>query len=122
VPLFEMPAGESVARDRAPLALAVPPMVGLVLAAFAAAMLGVAHAVLRPRFPPRSANQSDDDYWSTNETRVSAIILWALAEGAGLLAGVGYFLTGRVPAVAVGAAAVVVLMSLRPVRLATMDG
>ena len=112
----------AVARDRAPLALAVPQMVGLVLGALAAAILGVAYAVLRPRFPQRSASQSEDDYWSTNETRASAIILWALAEGAGLLAGVGYFLSGRVLAVAVAAAAVFVLIAFRPVQLATMDG
>lgn len=112
----------AVARDRAPLALAVPAMAGLVLGAIAAAILGVAYAVLRPRFPKRATDQSEDDYWSTSETRVSAIILWALVEGAGLLGGVGYFLTGRILAVAVAAAAVFVLLAFRPVQLATMDG
>lgn len=112
----------AVVRDRAPLAVAVPAIVGLALAALAAAVLGVAYGVLRPRFPQPSTNQSPDDYWSTNEARASAIILWALTEGAGFLAGVGYFLTGRLVAAAVAAAAVFVLIAFRPMQLSTMDG
>src|ERR1043166_2163193 len=109
-------------RDRAAPPVVLPPMIGLFIAVVAAGALAVAFAVLRPRFPRRSASQSPDDFWSANETRASAVILWALVEGPGLLAGVAYFLTGQFVAVVVVIAAVLVLIRFRPVNLEAGDG
>src|ERR1043165_1702508 len=110
-------------RDRAAPPVVLPPMIGLFIAVVAAGALAVAFAVLRPRFPRRSASQSPDDFWSANETRASAVILWALVEGPGLLAGVAYFVTGQFAAVVVVVlAAGLVLTRLRPVNLEGGDG
>ena len=115
-------AALAAVRDRAAPPVVLPPMIGLFIAVVAAGALAVAFAVLRPRFPRRSASQSPDDFWSANETRASAVILWALVEGPGLLAGVAYFLTGQFAAVVVVIAAVLVLIRFRPVNLEAVDG
>src|ERR1041384_6477895 len=137
-------AALAAVRDRAAPPVVLPPMIGLFIAVVAAGALAVAFAVLparvpppprrprarpsvafavlRPRFPRRSASQSPDDFWSANETRASAVILWALVEGPGLLAGVAYFLTGQFAAVVVVVAAVLVLIRFRPVNLEAVGG
>src|SRR6266508_2348522 len=74
-------------------------------------------AFFRPRIPQRRMDQGPDEYWLTNEARGAAVIVWATVEAAGLIAWVGYFLTGRAVPAAVAALAVVTLITLRPSRL-----
>ncbi len=71
----------------------------------------------RPRIPQRRMDQGPDEYWMTTEARAAAVLVWAMVEAAGLIAWVGYFLTGRAVPAAVAALAVVTLITLRPSRL-----
>ena len=60
---------------------------GVVLAA-------VALFVFKPRVPDRSPGQSVEQYWSTPEVGAKVLPVWFLLEGAGMMAAVGYFVTG----------------------------
>jgi hypothetical protein len=93
------------------------PMIGYVTAAFGFASLAVATAFLLPRIPRRSANEAPDEYWSRNEVRMAAIIVWALIEGPGVVALVGYFLSGGVAPAIVAGLAIVALVLARPARI-----
>src|SRR5258706_8349295 len=62
------------------------PLIGYVTAGLAVMNLTVVLGLLRPRMPQRRMDQSPEDYWKTNEARGASIILWAMTEGAGLLA------------------------------------
>ena len=106
----------AVRRVASSHALSVP-IVAPVLAGVGLVLLAVAATIMRPRIPPRRGDQSADEYWSGLETRTAAILLWAIAEGAGLVGCVGYFLTGATaPAVTVFLA-LVLLTFFRPSRL-----
>lgn len=100
------------------------PLVGAAISplVFAVPSLGqVAFAVIvfRRRIPSRPSNQSIQDYWSSAEVRGASVILWALLEGAGLLAGVGYLLTGRLVA---GSGVLVALVALIATRPSGLEG
>src|SRR2546422_380016 len=93
------------------------PVLTLVLAAVAIVLLVLAVGALRPRVPERRPRQDPNAYWSEAGTRGAAIVLWAAIEGAGLVAAVGYFLTGGT-APAVGfALALATLILFPPGRL-----
>ncbi len=71
---------------------------------------------LRRRLPPRSGRVTLDDWWMVNMG--TAVVLWGLAEGTGLLAGVAYFLTGRLSATLLAfTVAVALLLMFSPGRL-----
>ena len=93
------------------------PVIGYATAGLGLANLAVVVGFFRPRIPQRRTDQAPDDYWATNEARAAAIVIWAMVEGAGLIALVGYFLTGSVVPAAVAVLAVVTLILLRPARL-----
>ena len=96
--------------------------VGLAIAVVAVLLLAVALRVLRPRVPQRPFDQSPDDYWGANVNRLSAIVLWAIVESAGMLGWVGHLLTGALAPAVAGVLAVLGLIALRPSRLAANDG
>lgn len=58
-------------------------------------LLIVAVLVLAPRVPERLITQSVDAYWMTPAVVQAALRVWFLAEGAAIIATVGYFLTGH---------------------------
>jgi hypothetical protein len=93
------------------------PILGYVTAAFALVNLAVAAAFLLPRIPNRSSAEAPDDYWSRNEVRTATIIVWAVLEGSGLIALVGYYLTGGLAPVIVAALAFAALAVARPARI-----
>lgn len=93
------------------------PVIGYVTAAFGLINLAVAIAFLLPRIPARSTGEAPDDYWSRNEVRIAAIIVWALIEAPGLVALVGYFLTGGIPPAVVAALAIVAILVASPARI-----
>lgn len=68
-------------------------MLGYGLSALSIALVAVALLLLKPRVPVRQTRQPVEDYW----TSVASTILpmWLVMEGAGLIAIVGYFLTGE---------------------------
>ena len=105
----------SVAVLKGPLGDA--PIPAVAFAAVALAQIGVALAVFRPRIPARRFDQSAEDYWSSSEVRGRSVVVWALLEGAGLFAAVGYVLTGGIAAAAVALIALVALLGVRPLRL-----
>jgi len=93
------------------------PILGPTVAGVSLVLLSVGATLVRSRIPARRSDQSADDYWGVLETRTAAILLWGIAEGAGLVGCVGYFLTGATaPAVAVFLA-LVMLTFFRPARL-----
>ncbi len=93
------------------------PHLDLVLAGVGAATLAGALAVLRPRVPARCSEESPEVYWAEATTRAAAIVLWATVEGGGVVASVGYLLTGALAPAVVAAFAIAALLSLRPARL-----
>lgn len=99
-------------------ALAQAQVLSLALTVAAISAIVVAFTVLRPRFPARASEQTADVYWGDAAVRMSALVLWAVVEGAGLIAAVGYLLTGATPPLVALVLAILTLASLRPERLA----
>jgi hypothetical protein len=89
---------------------------GFSLAAIALALVTIAVAFLAPRIPPRSDQEAPDVYWQRKEISGAAVILWTLIEGAGLLAWIGYLLTGIWAPAGVGVLAIAALALVRPGR------
>jgi hypothetical protein len=79
--------------------------------------LAAALALFRSKIPRRSADQTPDDYWTSAEARGIAIVTWAIIEGGGLVAWVGYLLTGTPVPAGVGVLAIAALILVRPSRL-----
>jgi hypothetical protein len=75
-------------------------MLGYGLSALSLVLVAVALLLLKPRVPVRAGRQPVEEYWTS---AASAILpMWFVMEGAGLIAIVGYFLTGQtVAAVAI---------------------
>ncbi len=92
-------------------------MLAPVLTTAAGLLLTVAWLALRSRVPARRSEQSADAYWGVPSTRVGAIVLWGVVEGAGVIAAVGFFLTGGGTTAAAYALALVTLVLLGPGRL-----
>ena len=80
-------------------------------------LLTIAWLALRSRIPARRSEQSADAYWGVPSTRGSAIVLWGVVEGAGMIAAVGFFLTGGGATAAAFAIALGTLLLLGPGRL-----
>lgn len=93
------------------------PLIGYVTAAFAIVNLTVAFGLLRSRIPQRRMDQSPDAYWSNNEARSAAVVIWAVLEGSGLFCWIGYVMTGSIVPAAVGALATLSLVMVRPSQL-----
>jgi len=79
--------------------------------------LAAALALFRSKIPQRSSDQAPDDYWASNEVRGIVIVTWAIIEGGGLVAWVGYLLTGTPVPAGVGVLAIAALILVRPSRL-----
>lgn len=68
-------------------------------------LIAVALLILKPRVPPRQPGQSEADYWTTPHSSGRIMHVWFVIEGAGMLSGVGFLLTGEpAAAIAMGAA------------------
>jgi hypothetical protein len=88
----------------------------VVIALAAAGLAMVVSLILRGRLGSLQASAGRDAWWTANLGR--AVALWSLAEGAGLLAGVAYFLTGNLPATLLAfAVAILLLLMYAPSRL-----
>jgi hypothetical protein len=75
-------------------------MLGYSFSALSVVLIAVALLFLKPRVPARRERQPVEEYWSS----VTGAILpmWFIMEAAGMIAVVGYFLTGQtVAAVAI---------------------
>jgi len=89
------------------------------LAAFA--LLFVAATMLRRKVPTRRFEQTAETYWNSVETRAGAIVLWAVAQGAGLIGTIGFFLTANPLPLGVTLLALGALVAFRPSRLESDD-
>ena len=59
--------------------------------------------VFKPQVPERSPGQSVEQYWSVPGVGAKVMSVWFLMEGAGMLAAVGYLITGEpIAAIAAG--------------------
>ena len=87
-----------------------------VIALAAAGLTVVVSLILRGRLRSQPASAGRDAWWTANLG--TAVALWSLAEGTGLLAGVAYFLTGNLPATLLAfAIAILLLLMHAPSRL-----
>lgn len=59
------------------------------------ALLAVSFLVFKPRVPQRSMGEPVEQYWSTPQVVAKALPIWFLMDGAGIIAAIGYFLTGE---------------------------
>jgi hypothetical protein len=64
-------------------------------AGFAIALMAVVFAVFKPRVPARSAGQPIAEYWALPDVGAAVVLVWFLLEGAGVIATIGYGLTGQ---------------------------
>ena len=106
-----------ILRQQPGVSFGFGPSIGLIMAGIALVSLVIALGFLARRVPQRPADQTPDVYWTRNEIRGAAIILWAMVEGAALLSWLGYLLTGAWVPAAVGLLAIAALTLLRPARL-----
>jgi hypothetical protein len=84
-----------------PRAVDVNPMFGYALSAISFVLVAVALLLLKPRIPAREPRQSVEKYWSSATGTI--LPMWFVMEAAGMIAIVGYFLSGQaVAAVAIG--------------------
>lgn len=68
--------------------------VGYALAAVSFVQAAVALLLLKPRVRARGPGQSPAQYWADRNVAAAAFRVWFLIEGAGIIAAVGYFLSG----------------------------
>lgn len=106
-----------IMRSQAHPSVTAGPAIGLMLSGMAVLALAVATALLRPRIAPRGSDQAPDDYWNTPSSRGSAMLLWAVIEGAGLIGVVGFYLTGHLAPIGVVVVALVLGALFRPAAL-----
>ncbi len=98
-------------------AVGLIPVPGVVFALIGLVQLAFAFAVLRRRVPSRPTGQPVDDYWSNNAVQTTALALWAVIEGGGLFAWVGYLLTRDPAPAVVGVLGLIALFLARPAQL-----
>lgn len=106
-------APDSPFRLRSGMPLATLRLVGGVVAAgcYTAALL------LRGRLDPPAGGESEDHWWAANQPR--AVVLWALIEGAMLLGGVLFLLSGDLPILlGVTGTGLLLMLAFTPQRLA----
>lgn len=90
----------------------LPPNVIYALLGGAALAIALSFAVLRPRVPLRSTDESADLYWS--RASAPALIAWSAAEGGALLSIVAYMLSGSGIAIGASVLSIAVLVALHP--------
>ena len=99
----------------------VPASIGTALTVAAIGAIVVAVTVMRPRVPPQAPDQTPDMYWGDGTVRMTALVLWAAVESGGLLAAVGYLLTGATAPAIAFVIAVATLATLGPRRFEQGD-
>lgn len=96
VSLFTVTVGVLTYLGIAPLLKPPESMAWLayVFAGIAAAMVAFAIGVVKPRVPVRDLAQPVEEYWATTAIATQITLVWFLLEGALILCGVGFLLTG----------------------------
>ena len=99
----------------------VPAPIGTAITVAAIVAIVVAVTLVRPRVPTQAPDQTPDLYWADATVRMTALVLWAAVEGGGLLAAVGYLLTGTTTSAIGLVIAIVTLATLGPRRFEQGD-
>ncbi len=102
-----------IVRLNGPL-IANAPFIGRVQAGIGFLVLVVAMVVLRPRVALRTADVQPAVFWANPTTQSAVQLVWFLAEGAAILAWIGYLLTGLGITVIVALAAMASFARVRP--------
>jgi hypothetical protein len=92
----------------APLPPGDSEVIGYTFAALSIVLVLISLLLFKPRIPGRKPQQSIEQYWSAPEVTQSVLVMWFLMEGAGLLAAIGFFLSGEPAPIASLAIALVV--------------
>jgi hypothetical protein len=83
----------------------VTPLIVYASSGFVVGLTAVVVVVFKPRVPRRGSGQSIEEYWSLPEVGAAVSVVWFLLEGAGIIATVGYGLSGEpVSAITMGLA------------------
>lgn len=69
--------------------------VAFALAGVSLILLAFAQLYLRARVPARAPGQTVDAYWATPAIVAQIMRVWFVTEGAGIMAGAGYWVTGH---------------------------
>jgi hypothetical protein len=91
--------------------------IGLAMAGIGFTVLAVSGVLIRGRIPLRRSGVSSDQYWADERVLVNAPLLWFLVEGAAILSGMGYLLTGSRFAGGVLLLGIAALTTFRPSHL-----
>jgi hypothetical protein len=89
-------------------------VIAYAMAGISLAVCAIALLFFKPRVPERSAGQSVEQYWSARDVTEKILLVWFLLEGAAILAGIGYLLTGELATMIVAGAAIVVFWVCGP--------
>jgi len=93
-------------------------VVGYALAGVSVVVQLVAWMILRPRVVPRPATMSEVEYWLDPNRFGAAMLLWVVAEGATIIALVGWLLSGNISSMVLAAVGIGLLVMYRPGVLA----
>ena len=77
--------------------------IAYIFSGIAAVLILVALLVFKPGVPERQPGETMDAYWTTQATVMKIMRVWFVLEGAGVMATVGFFMTGH-PVVLIAAA------------------
>lgn len=93
------------------------PIAGNLLALVGAVCIAVGGGILRPRVPDATSGQEPEAYWAPQNTRMSAILLWAVIEGGILFGWVGMLVSHVTPPAFIAILGIVFLWKYRPTSL-----
>jgi len=68
--------------------------IAYIFSGIAAALILVALLMFKPGVPERRAGETMEAYWTTQATVMKIMRVWFVLEGAGVMATVGFFMTG----------------------------
>ena len=93
-------------------------MIGYGLAGVSVMLQLVAWMIFRPRVVARPATMSEVDYWRDQTHFGAAMLLWVVAEGATVIALVGWLLSGNISSMVVAIVGIGLQVMYRPGMLA----
>jgi len=86
------------------------PLIALLLAAATVPGVTLGLLIFKPRVPWPAPHEAAEAYWSRPATIQSALLVWVLWEGAGIIGAVGFLLTGHVAPGGMAALALALLL------------
>ncbi len=97
-----------------------PAVIAYALVLVSVVLMAVALLVIRPRMPRRLGQQPLHEFWALPAVNPNALLLWFILEAAGMVANVGFLLTGHSLLVVAILLALFLYWSYGPDRLAAI--